>query len=114
MLDPAPGLASLDLDAWPAPGIMDDLCWGDCILDDGGIPLVEDWGALCNDVCDPPEVEFSLILFNADGDGKLVSLLKLTELSLTELTERPELNPLELLVLLPSPRWGGPLPGKYC
>ena len=47
-------------------------------------------------------MEFSLILLSADGDGKLVSLLAmLTELSLPN--ERPELNPLELDVLLPRP-----------
>ena len=47
------------------------------------------------------KVEFSLILLSADGDGKLVSLLMLTELSLP--TDRAELNPLELEVLLPRP-----------
>ena len=43
----------------------------------------------------------SLILLSADGDGKLVSLLTLTELSLQ--TERALLNPDELDVLFPSP-----------
>ena len=47
------------------------------------------------------KVEFSLILLSADGDGKLVSLLTLTELSLP--TDRAELNPLELEVRLPRP-----------
>ena len=47
------------------------------------------------------KVECSLILLSADGDGKLVSLLMLTELSLP--TDRAELNPLELEVLLPKP-----------
>ena len=44
----------------------------------------------------------SLILRKAEGDGKFVSLLKLTELSLP--TDRALLNPLELEVRLPRPR----------
>ena len=47
------------------------------------------------------KVEFSLILLSADGDGKLLSLLMLTELSLP--TDLAELNPLELEVLFPRP-----------
>ena len=43
----------------------------------------------------------SLILLKADGDGKLVSLLKLTELSLP--MDRALLKPLELDVRLPKP-----------
>lgn len=66
------------------------------VLMDLGLPdaaLTGDWAGL--------KVEFSLILRKADGDGKLVSLLKLTELSLP--TDRAELNPLELDVRFPRP-----------
>ena len=44
----------------------------------------------------------SCILRNADGEGKFVSLLRLTLDSL--LSDLAELNPLELEVLFPSPR----------
>ena len=58
-------------------------------------------GLLCGDEEEELKVECSLILLSAEGDGKFVSLLMLTELSLP--TDRAELNPLELEVLLPKP-----------
>ena len=52
-------------------------------------------------LCDSLITECSLILRSAEGEGKLVSLLRLTEDSLP--TDRAELNPLELEVRLPRP-----------
>ena len=50
---------------------------------------------------------FSLILLSADGEGKLVSLLKVLADELSQLipepTDLPLLKPLELDVLFPSP-----------
>ena len=52
----------------------------------------------------------SWILLRAAGEGKFVSELTLTELSLRSL--RAELNPLLLLVLLPRPTCSGKCMGK--
>jgi hypothetical protein len=53
------------------------------------------------------EEEFSLILLNADGEGKFVSLLNVLTEELSqltpELTDLPLLKPLELEVLFPNP-----------
>ena len=53
------------------------------------------------------EAAFSLILLNADGEGKFVSLLNVLTEELSqltpELTDLPLLKPLELEVLFPNP-----------
>jgi hypothetical protein len=80
---------------------IEDLCWFCCPGTVGGFGLFAPCSVL------PDVEEFSVILLNADGEGKFVSLLNVLTEELSqltpELTDLPLLKPLELEVLLPNP-----------